>query len=302
MSGSIIEAAHRRDLRYLEEAARRGKFDFFDAKRAISVAGTCGYLDVADFLARNATDMRENAALMTIYHVEHGKYQDAQWWAQFSEDVCQIGVTLMDPLKILRWARSQKPTLYWDEAVCKKAVVIGNLEVLRWLRSQQPPCPWNALECAIAAFLLGHLRMYAWVETQLKAKDKWTARATFRAWAWEALRAGKYASKELAEFLQQTPDMPLSKEFCSNVGEKDHVEAFRVLLEQGRYGRILRSGLCVHGPNCARVARALGVHLDAASLVRAQKVFRKQIVAGCILVTVGRVSTARLLGMCGNHG
>jgi hypothetical protein len=125
------------------------------------------------------------------------------------------------------------------------------------------------------------------VETQLKAEDKWTARAKFSAWAWKALHAGKCTSKELAECLQQTPDMPLSKEFCSNVAEKNHVEVFRVLLEQERYGRILRSGLCVHGPNCARVARALGVHLDAASLVRAQKVFRKQIVDGCILYGQG---------------
>jgi hypothetical protein len=57
----------------------------------------------------------------------------------------------------------------------------------------------------------------------------------------------------------------------------DRMPLFRVLLEQGHFGRILRPGLAVSGPQCARLAPTLGVYLDKESLELAESVVRKQV-------------------------
>lgn len=108
----------------------------------------------------------------------------------------------------------------------------------------------------------------------------------FQAIAWTAMAV---AEKELADYLQQVRDLPLSQHFCKKVIHEDRMQVFRVLLDQRRFGRILRPGLSVPMPKCAGLAQTQSVCLNQESTTLAKLVYIKQVTVACFLKRLGIV-------------
>lgn len=77
--------------------------------------------------------------------------------------------------------------------------------------------------------------------------------------------------------------MELTRGSCSRVAKEDHLELFKVLLRQGRYGRVLRPGLSIPGAACARYASAQSVVLDPSSARLSQVVCNTDVAVALVL-------------------
>ena len=62
----------------------------------------------------------------------------------------------------ITWARDHG--MPWDEGVCSRVALDGNLELLKWLREPEQQCPWDSFTLYYAR-MLGHDELYEWAAT-----------------------------------------------------------------------------------------------------------------------------------------